>query len=162
MKTAGFNTSVTSVIDYISFAKDACLMFALENFTSKFVEKTTVKKHYFTDNGLLSIFLSDGQTALLENLCAVFLYQKYGEKLYFYNKNIEVDFYIPDEDYGIQVSYSISDDTTRRRELSALEKLDGFMPMKRMVVITFDEEETVQLSNGKTIEVIPAWKWMLE
>ena len=162
MKNAGFNISVSSVADYIGFIKNACLIFSLENYTSKFVEKATVKKHYFTDNGLLNVFLTGGETLLLENLCAIFLYKKYGERLYFYNKNIEIDFYVPDEEYGVQVSYSIVDDETRRRELTALEKLDGFMSLKRMVVVTYDEEETVHLSNGKIIEVIPCWKWLLE
>lgn len=161
MQNSGFNISVSSVLSYINFAKDACLLFSLENYTSKFVERATVKKHYFIDNGLLNIFLSGGETALLENLCAIFLYKKYGERLCFYNKNIEVDFFVPDESYGIQISYSISNDETRSRELTALEKLDAYIPLQRMAVITFDEEETVQLANGKSIEVIPAWKWML-
>jgi len=34
--------------------------------------------------------------------------------------------------------------------------------LKRMVIVTNDEEGTVPLENGKQIEVIPAWKWLLE
>ena len=40
--------------------------------------------------------------------------------LYFYNRNIEVDFFVPDEDMAIQVSESIEDDDTRTREVDAL------------------------------------------
>ena len=162
VKGTGVSTSVASVIDYVRYAKEACMLFSLENYASKFVEKETVKKHYFIDNGLLSIFLISGETALLENVCAVHLYRKYENNLYFYNKNIEVDFFVPDEAYAIQASYSISDEETRKREVGGLKKLHTFSPLARMVIVTFDEEETIKFDDGSSIEVIPAWKWLLE
>jgi len=162
VKGTGVSTSVASVIDYVRYAKEACILFPLENYASKFVEKETVKKHYFIDNGLLSIFLTGGETSLLENLCAVHLYRKYEDGLHFYNKNIEVDFFVADEGYAVQVSYSISDEETRKREVDGLQKLHAFQPLRRMVIVTFDEEESIQLPDGCMIEVIPAWKWLLE
>ena len=84
VKGTGVNTTTSSVIDYISYAKDACMLFSIENYASKFVEKETVKKHYFTDNGLLSIFLTNGDAALLENLCAIYLHKRFGENVYCY------------------------------------------------------------------------------
>ena len=107
VKATGVSTSTASVIDYVKYAKDACMMFSLENFASKFVEKETVKKHYFVDNGLLNVFLTNGEAALLENICAIHLHKKYGERLFFYKKNIEVDFYIPEEAFALQASYTI-------------------------------------------------------
>ncbi len=75
------------------------LVFSLENFASKFVEKATVKKHYFIDNGLLNIFLTDSDTSSMENLCAITLYhnskRNKNQKAYFYNKEVDIDFYIP-------------------------------------------------------------------
>ncbi len=162
VKGTGVSTSVASVIDYVRYAKEACILFPLENYASKFVEKETVKKHYFIDNGLLSIFLIGGEAVLLENICAVYLYRKYENGLYFYNKNIEVDFFVADEAYAVQVSYSISDGETRKREVDGLKKLHTFMPLKRMVIVTFDEEETIKLDDDRFIEVIPVWKWLLE
>ena len=162
VKGTGVSTSVASVIDYVRYAKEACMLFSLENYASKFIEKETVKKHYFIDNGLLSIFLIGGEAALLENICAVHLYRKYEDGLHFYNKNIEVDFFVADEGYAVQVSYSISDEETRKREVDGLQKLHAFQPLRRMVIVTFDEEESIQLPDGCMIEVIPAWKWLLE
>lgn len=162
VKGTGVSTSVASVIDYVRYAKEACILFPLENYASKFVEKETVKKHYFIDNGLLSIFLIGGEAVLLENICAVHLYRKYENGLYFYNKNIEVDFFVADEAYAVQVSYSISDEETRKREVDGLKKLHTFMPLKSMVIVTFDEEETIKLDDDRFIEVIPVWKWLLE
>lgn len=165
IRTTGTSIAVSSVSDYVRYAVDACMIFSLENYASKFVEKETVKKHYFVDNGLLSIFLLDGNTALLENLCAIHLHKKYGDKLYFYNKNIEVDFLVVDEGYAVQVSYSIYGDGKQEpfdRETKALVQLDKYLSLNRMIIVTYDEEGVVTLDNGKQIEVIPVWKWLLE
>ncbi|MCQ2189473.1 MAG: ATP-binding protein [Paludibacteraceae bacterium] len=165
IKSTGISTNTASIIDYINHVKDACLIFTLENYASKFAERESTKKHYFTDNGLLSIFLTDEDTSLLENLCAITLYKKYNKtesapQLYYYNKNVEVDFYIPDDAIAIQASYSIQNTETRVREVSALIALNKLYPLKRAIIITYDEEETIEESN-LTIEVIPIWKWLL-
>ena len=165
IRSTGTNIAVSSVSDYMRYAQDACTLFSLENYASKFVEKETVKKHYFVDNGLLSIFLFNGDAALLENLCAIHLRKRYGEKLYYYNKNVEVDFLIAEEGYAVQASYSVYGEgmqNTFERETKALKQLDAFLSLKRMVIVTYDEEGIVPLEKGKQIEVIPAWKWLLE
>lgn len=77
VKSTGISTSTASVIEYVRFAKESCLMFTINNYASKFAERETAKKHYFSDNGLLSIFLMDTDTSLLENLCAVTLHKLY-------------------------------------------------------------------------------------
>ena len=163
VKSTGVNTNPTSVIDYVEFAKEAFLVFSLENYASKFTEKETIKKHYFVDNGLLHLFLSDPDTALLENLCAVDLHTRYNEEqLWFWNRNVEVDFYLPEEKTGIQACYSTSKDiTTFERELNALISLDKVHPLDRMIIVTYDEERIHKADNGKEIEIIPLWKWLL-
>ena len=165
VKATGVSTSTASVIDYVKYVQDACMMFSIENFASKFVEKETVKKHYFVDNGLLNIYLTNAETSLLENVCAIHLRKKYEKNLYFYNKNVEVDFFIPDEAYAVQASYSIlaeSAHDTYDREVGALKKLNAFSPLKRMEIVTYDEEATLDIGNGQTIAVMPAWKWLLQ
>lgn len=164
VKSTGVSTNTSSIIEYIQHIKDACLMFTLDNHASKFAEKETAKKHYFIDNGLLSIFLSDNYAPLLENLCAIALYKRYNKdtempRLYYYNRNIEVDFFVPDEALAIQASYSISDHETRRRETAALAALNKLYPLKKALIVTYDEEETIEM-DGMTIEVTPVWKWL--
>lgn len=166
IKSSGVSTSTASIIDYIRYVKEACLMFTLDNYASKFAEKETAKKHYFTDNGLLSIFLTESKSALLENLCAITLHKKYNSdyemsQLYYYNRNIEVDFFVPEEALAIQASYSIEDMDTRKREVSALLALHKAFPLKKALIITYDEEETIEQENI-TVEVMPIWKWLLE
>lgn len=164
VKSTGVSTNTASMIDYVQYVKEACLVFTLDNYSSKFVEKETIKKHYFVDNGLLSIFLNDADTSLLENLCAIVLYKRYNSdddspRLYYYNRNIEVDFYIPDEHIAIQASYDITDEATRKREVNALVQLNAVEPLKQAFIITYDQEEVIE-KEGLTISVVPAWKWV--
>ena len=98
---------------------------------------------------------------MLENLVAISLFHHHGERLYYYNYGVEVDFYIPDEQLGIQVSYSIADTQTCNREITALLKLNAYKPLKRMLVITYNEENTL-IKEGHTIEIVPVWKWLVE
>lgn len=101
----------------------------------------------------------------MENLCAIHLHKQYGEELCYYNKNVEVDFLIAEKGYAVQASYSVYGEgmqDTFDRETKALKQLDGFLTLQRMVIVTYDEEGTVPLDNGKQIDVIPAWKWLLE
>ena len=160
------NISVPTVSNYVDFSEDAWLLLRLRNIASAFTEKESVCKYYFIDNGLLSIQLMDCETLLLENMVALSLFRKYGhdkdnERVFFYNANIEVDFYVPDDKLAVQVAYSIADPDTLRRESGALGKLPRIHPCRRRAIVTYDEEGTLEDEYG-TIEIIPAWKWLLE
>ena len=133
------------------------------NIASKLADKESNAKYYFTDNGILDLFLMDADTALLENLVAISLIRRFGRDnaVFFYNKGVEVDFYIPEEEMAIQVSYSTQDEDTRKREVKALEALPKVLPCKHRYIITYDENDEWHLSD-KDIEVIPVWKWLLQ
>lgn len=164
VKATGVETNVASMIDYVKFCKDACLIFTLENFASKFVEKSTVKKHYFCDNGLLNIFLTDSDTALHENICAVDLYRRSLEnsddEVWFYNKEVELDFYLPHRKMGIQACYKLADDATRERETKALASFHRLYGLNDAVIVTYSESGTIQL-DGLTIRLFPLATWLL-
>ena len=158
--------SVPTVSNYIGYSEDAWLLLRLRNIASSFSDKESICKYYFIDNGLLSLQLMDAETILLENMVALSLFHKYGhdednERVFFYNVNVEVDFYVPEDELAIQVSYSIADPETEKREKEPLEKLPNVHPCRRRIIITYDEEGTLADKHG-TIEVIPCWKWLLE
>ena len=159
--SSGTTISRNTLTDYLQFLTDAYLIFGISNFSDKLSEKETFKKRYFFDNGLLNIFLFDPETKLLENLVAIDLKKKYGDDLFFYNKNIEVDFFIPKDRRAVQASYRMTNDVTRRREIIALLKLSEVCRLDKLEIVTFDEEETIQ-ENGVIIRVIPIWKWLLK
>jgi len=160
INSTGANIARNTLVDYLRYISDAFLIFGISNFSDKLSEKETFKKRYFYDNGLLNIFLFNPDTILLENIVAIELKKKYDEDFYFYNKNIEVDFFIPLEHKAIQVSYSINDYNTRRREVNALQKLAEVYKLKHLEIVTWDEESVIE-EKGLTINVIPLWKWLL-
>lgn len=164
VKASGVSTNVASVQEYIKYCTEACLIFSLENYASKFVEKATVKKHYFIDNGLLNIFLTDSETALMENICAIALYHNSmmndEDKVYFYNKEVEMDFYIPSKKKGIQISYSVSDPATLEREVKALTTFHNLYGLNEAEIITYSEERIIETPT-LTIHIRPLADWLL-
>ncbi|MDR2585834.1 MAG: ATP-binding protein [Prevotellaceae bacterium] len=161
VSASGKKISTDTVIDYLGYLKESWLIFPIENFAAKLADKVSNKKYYFVDNGILNLFLSDPHTSLLENMVAIQLKRLYGDGLFFYHNGIEVDFIIPEKDLAVQVCYHLNDtETTRKREVNALLQFAKFMDVKRMLIITKDEEETIS-ENGKKIEVLPIWKWIL-
>ena len=124
------------------------------------LEGEGTKKRYFYDNGILNLFLYQPETKLLENLVAINLYETYGDRLFFYRRNIEVDFVIPDANTAVQVCYKVSEPQTFEREISALVSLNGYKKFERNILITLDEETSIERETCK-IEVLPIWKWLL-
>jgi predicted AAA+ superfamily ATPase len=164
VSSTGAKVGTQTVINYLEYAKDAWLINPIQNIAGKLVDKETAPKYYFTDNGILNLFLLDANTSLLENMVAVNLLRKYGrnDAVFFYNKGIEVDFYIPDMYTAIQVCYNLdNNDGTFDREVKALIKITEVLECRKLQIITRDTEERVLQINGKVIEVIPVWKWLL-
>ena len=161
VKSTGMPCSPSTVMEYVRYLQESCLLISLDNYASKFVDKETVKKHYFIDNGLLHLFINNPDTALLENLCAINLYKRYGEGVYYFNRNIEVDFYVPDEKLAIQASFRMSEEATLEREIKALVALHGLYETQRNLIITY-EDEGIMERDGIKIEIIPVWKWLLD
>lgn len=115
------------------------------------------------DTGLLGLMLLDCQSAQLENLVAIELVRRYGiENVYFFENNVEIDFYVPSEQLAIQVSMQILDNIdTKERETKAFTKLKNFIPDIKCLLIT-NSEEAVLECNDIVIDVVPAWKWLLD
>jgi len=166
LSSAGTKISIPTTSAYIGHCEDAWLILRLHNICAAFAERETSCKYYFVDNGLLSLTLVDPSTSLLENVVALNLFRRYGhdldnERVFFYNQNVEVDFYVPDDMLAIQVSYSIREsDATLSREVEALQKLPKVLECKRRIIVTYDEEGTIEDEYGN-IEVIPCWRWLI-
>lgn len=160
----GDGTKITrdTIGSYLDYLHESYLTFGISSFTDSVSQRESVKKRYFYDNGILNIFLFLPETKLLENLVAIKLYNKYGDDLYYYNKNVEVDFCVPNDGLLIQASYRMIDEATRNREIGALQKLSKFIKPQRCIIVTYDQEEIIQSNDlDVQIEVIPAYKFML-
>ena len=162
--STGAKLGKATIINYIEYSKDAFLIYPIKNIADNLTNRETNPKYYFVDNGIISILALDIDTSLLENMVAMELIRRYGidERVFFYNRNIEVDFYIPDAALAIQVSYNPhKTDETWKRESTALIKFTKVLDCQRLLILSYDTEETVEV-NGKTIEVMPVWKWLIQ
>ena len=93
LKSTGTSIGKQTVINYVGYMTDSYLLFTLQNYAAKLVEKETSPKYYFMDTGLLGLMLLDCKSAQLENLVAIELIRRYGvENVYFFENNVEIDF----------------------------------------------------------------------
>lgn len=162
VKSAGASLGKQTVINYVGYMTDSYLIFPITNYTAKLVEKETSPKYYFMDTGLIALMLLDCKSAQLENLVAIELLRRYGrENVFYFENNVEIDFYVPTKKLAIQVSLQILDDVdTRDRETRAFAKLHHFISDSKYLIITNSEEATLEC-DGISISVVPAWKWLL-
>ncbi len=162
--STGAKLSKPTLINYLEYSKDAFLVYPVKNIADHLTLRETSPKYYFVDNGIISILAMDVDTSLLENVVAMELLRRYGldEQVFFYNKNVEVDFYIPDAATAIQVSYDPKKTAeTWERESAALVKLAKVLDCRRFIILTHELEEKVEV-KGVNIEVMPVWKWLLD
>lgn len=162
--STGAKIGKATVINYLGYASDAYLLLTVPNIADTLTDRMTNSKYYFIDNGIISLLAMDIRTSLLENLVALTLFRRYGIKdaVYHYNHGIEVDFVIPDDETAIQVCYSMNNsDGTFDRETSALVKLQVRIKTKRNIIVTYEDKGVIE-TNGIKIEIIPAWKFILE
>lgn len=162
LKNTGMAIGKQTVINYVGYMTDSYLLFTLQNYAAKLVDKETSPKYYFMDTGLLGLMLLDSKSAQLENLVAIELIRRYGvENVFFFENNVEIDFYIPSESLAIQVSLQVLDDIDKKeRETRAFAKLNNFIPDSKCILIINSEETNLEY-DGIDIEVIPIWKWLL-
>lgn len=162
VKSTGTTLGKQTVINYVGYMTDSYLIFSITNYAAKLVEKETSPKYYFMDTGLIGLMLLDCQSAQLENLIAIELIRRYKiENVFYFESNVEIDFYVPTEKLAIQVSLQVLDDMdTKERETRAFVKLHNFISDSKCLIITNSEEASLEC-EGIPISVVPAWKWLL-
>lgn len=162
-KSQGLSVSRNSLFQYLDYIADAYVIYPVTKFTENLREKNRNPiKIYSLDVGLNH--LVSGKTnigRIIENIVFLELRRNYNEICYFKAKQ-EVDFLIKNSK-GIQlinVSYDINEIATRKRETIGLFDAMSALKLETGLLITNDTEETIVI-EGKTIQVIPLWKWLL-
>ena len=160
--------SVHTVKNYLHYLEEAYLLFQVNAFSHKLKEQIKLpKKIYCIDTGIINSIVPRSTLdygKLLENLVFIELKRR-GSEIYIYSKpNCEVDFVVKEGlaiRQLIQVSYSIKDEKTKKREIKALIEASRDLDCSRLTLITWDEEGEEEIESKK-IYYIPAWKWLLE
>lgn len=139
-----------TVKEYVDYFEDNFLIRRISKYHTKLTAKiNSAKKVYMSDNGFLNLGISSERNmgAMLEN--AVCNHWS-SEDVTYLLENKECDFYVGNKLY--QVSYTIQDEKTRKREIDALEYYMEEFAVNESVLITYDTNETITLEN-KTIKV---------
>ena len=165
VKATGLAIGKNVVADYTAFAQTAYLLFVTRNYFSKFAARESTPRYYFSDNGLLSIFLTNKEAALLENLVAIQLFNQFQNQVYYLKSSktgIDIDFYLPEKKMAIQVAWTIAGEA-RQREVGNLVKLKQSMTeVERLVIVTKDDPATVVEKDGVQVEVVPLVDFLLD
>ena len=66
----------------------------------------------------------------------------------YYNAGKEIDFIVAEERLAIQVSYTVSDKTTRERETALLLQFVKKHPDWSFQIVTFNERDTITTGNS--------------
>ncbi len=157
---------VNTVKKYLKYLEDTYLVFLLPNFNFSIKKQiNNPKKIYFIDNAMarnISFRFSEDRGRFLEN--TVFLeLKRRGHELYYHKLKKECDFLICEKleiTGAIQVTQSLVDQDVMAREISGLTEAMEIHNLKEGLILTENEEFEIN-KNGKSIKVLPVYKWLL-
>lgn len=134
-----FSVSDKTIKEYINYFEDVFLFKRIDRYHTKAKEQIkSTKKLYVLDNGLMQVAPkhSNNLGNALENWVFVHL-NMHNDKVYYLKDGKEIDFYINDILY--QVTYEMSSEKTKKRELEAFAHFLDISEKKYL--ITFDTQE---------------------
>lgn len=168
-KSLGYAISKNSLYEFMDYFEDAYCLFSVPSFNLS-ARKSQLKpcKIYPVDTGLISAYVVEKefmQGPALDSLVFTSL-KRVTKNLYYFStaRGLEVDFFaeFPDNSKKLfQVSLSLKQESTRKRELTALKEAMQEIGLTESFIITLEEEETVICEEG-TIYVLPLISYLLE
>ena len=165
LKSSGIKIGKNTLYDFLDYVQNIYLALILHRYDNSLVSKELgEKKIYSIDIGLnnaTAFKFSDDVGKSLEN--AVFLELKRNDKDIFYSRDLhsECDFIVKEGNsivQAIQVTYDMSDEDTKNREIKGLLNACKNFNLKRGTIVTYDNEDEMIEENIK-IELIPFYKW---
>ena len=106
---------------------------------------------------------SENAGSLLENIVFLELKRRFKE-IYYHEDKKECDFLVKQKEkivQAIQVTVSIADPNTEKREIEGLKEAMERYDLKEGYIITKDMEKTINL-EGRTVYVKPIITWLIE
>lgn len=170
IKSRGLKVSKDTLYDWANHSCDIFLCQRISNYSRSLQKaESSQPKYYCIDNGLIDAVIlpqSDDNGKKLENTIFLQLYRNATalDKIFYYQGKGECDFVIQHSteiSQLIQVTWSLSDENTRKREIAGILEASSITDCQNLFIITADEEEEIYTDQGVTIKVIPAWKWLL-
>ncbi len=169
LKSLGHKVSKSLVAEYLDWFEDAYFLFTVRIFAASLARaNVNPKRIYCVDHAMVpsvssGILINTGH--LLENLVFTAL-RRIHPQIYYYKTRggREVDFIVAPRDRPrmlVQVCDALAEPQTRKRETTALAEAMSEQGLKSGTIVTRNEEARIDVENG-TIEVIPAWRFLLD
>lgn len=172
-KTVGelFGVSNHTAENYYSYLKEAFLLVGVNRFSYKSKDRVRNEKVYVVDTAFVTErednFSLENLGWKLENIVCIELMRRHKplfcDIFYYKETSSQVDFVIAKDGNVqelIQVSYDISTEKARKREIRGLKNAAKKLKCNNLTLITFEEHETIE-EDGYTVHVIPATEWLL-
>ncbi|WP_298062868.1 ATP-binding protein [uncultured Rikenella sp.] len=169
IKSQGLKINKDELYKWAGYVCDVFMFIRIPKYERSLAkEQRSQKKYYCIDNGLRSAVLlpqSDDNGKLLENTVFLHLNRNLNpaDRIFYFQESAECDFVVQRNEHIdelIQVTWDMSDDNTREREINGILEASKATECDKLTIITIDEERSFE-RNGKTIHVVPAWKWLL-
>jgi len=162
-----FDLSDKTIKEYVEAFTDSYLLFPIDRFSYSVKQQVrSLKKCYALDSGhvnAMAFKFSENRGRLLENIIYLELRRRNREVYSYKTENdLEVDFITKNGSALslIQVTQTLNNEATRKREIRALQVAMEEMQQKNGIIITLDEEEEITFDDCM-IQVIPAYKFLI-
>lgn len=164
--------SVHTVDNYISYLEKAYLICMIPKFSYKSQARIHNTKVYATDIAFMDnrqdAFAGENLGWRMETIVLIELLRRnrpYGRDVaYFSDKSGECDFLVckgRNVESAMQVSYDISNPRTLNREVRGILNAVEKTKCDNLTIITRYEEQEIK-EHGRTIKVVPIYKWLCE
>lgn len=170
IKSRGLKVSKDNLYEWAAYACDIFMFLRVPSFSRSLQKiESSRPKYYCIDNGLRDAVLlpqSNDDGKKLENTVFLELYRRRTpvDRIFYYQGKGECDFVVQrgvEIECLIQVTWEMSDEETRRREIAGLIEASDITGCQNLLIITNDSSEEIITEGGQMIHVVPAWRWLL-
>jgi predicted AAA+ superfamily ATPase len=165
-----FKISFDMARDYVEYLKNAYMLYELRKFDYSLKKQNlNDKKYYSADLGLSNLYRVanlKNRGSDLETIVAIELLRR-GFGLYYYKtaSNHEIDFVVVKDSAIvklIQVSSSLSDEKTKKRELEVFEKTKKELSLDSVEYLVISEEKSENITyDDLKIKVLNVLEWLV-
>lgn len=163
-ESLGLSNAIT-VKEYVSYLQNSYLFFEVQQFEYSLKKQLNApKKIYVIDpvfHRICGMTASPNKGHLLENIVFLELKRRKKQVFYFQRKH-QCDFILKKEatvDQVVQVCYEV-DEGNKKRELQGLQEAMDVFDLQQGLLLTYEQEDVIK-NEGKTIQIVPVWKWLL-
>ena len=169
IKSRGLKVAKDDIYRWASYACDIFMFMRLPNYSKSLVKvESSQPKFYCIDNGLRDAVLlpqSDDNGKKLENTVFLQLQRNKtaADSFYYFKDESECDFVVQQGSeikQLIQATWDTKDEDTRKREIKGILAASQATGCDNLLIVTSDESGII-IEEGKTINIVPAWLWLL-